>query len=239
MNLPFLTDEACLALWDRGAARHAIDRALLLAAAGGDAPVAAQAWADIPLGTRDKRLLALRCAWFGPGFDARLDCPACREALSLKLDLSLIVDAAPDTAEAFVEAAGLRFRRPTTRDLAALATTGARDVEEAALRLLSSLALDAAPTGGWLPHHLDTLDAALDSADPLAHVEVAVTCEHCGHAFTAPLDIGVNLWDDLNWHCDELATQVHVLAGAYGWSEQQILALTPNRRRLYLRQVQS
>lgn len=226
-----LTDEQCLALYESGVARHAIDRAVLLASTiGGGID-----WADAPLGERDARLIALRCAWFGPRFDALLACPACRQVLSLSLDLRTLPAAASDERPIDVPALGRRFRRPTARDLAAIAD--AADVDTAALRLLARLALDEPPAGGWQPEHLAAVEAALDAADPLAHVSIALRCEDCGHGWQAPLDIGASLWDELAAQAQEIVGQVHTLASAYGWSERDILAMPPARRQLYLQRV--
>lgn len=244
-----LHDEQCLTLYAQGAPRHAIDRALLLVSttggadgsADGDADGDAGGWADRPLGQRDARLLALRRAWFGPQFKAVLACPACQAMLSVALDLRSLDASVPQRREtampAFVNAAGRRFRRPTSRDLAAIAT--AADVEEASMRLLDRLALDAPPAGGWTAHHFDAFDTAMDQADPLAHVTIALQCEDCGHGWQAPLDVAAVLWDELAAQAQAVVRDVHLLAGAYGWSEAEILAMPAARRQLYLQQVQA
>jgi uncharacterized protein YbaR (Trm112 family) len=231
-----LHDEACLALYVQGAARHAIDRALLLVSSVGGGDDSAD-WADQPLGRRDARLLALRCAWFGPQFDAVLACPACRELLSVGLDLRQIGGPSSDSHPCEVQVDGSRFRWPTSRDLAAIAN--AADVQQATDRLLDRLALDPAPAGGWTAAHIDAVEAALDQADSLAHVTIALQCEHCGHGWQAPLDIAAVLWDELAAQAQAVVQQVHLLAGAYGWSEGEILAMPAARRQLYLQRVLS
>lgn len=246
-----LHDEQCLALYAQGAPRHAIDRALLLVSttggadgiadvsAEGDVDGGAGDWADRPLGLRDARLLALRRAWFGSQFNAVLACPACKAMLSVALDLRSLDASAPQGREtavpAFVHAAGSRFRRPTSRDLAAIAM--AADVQEASTRLLGRLALDAPPEGGWTAHHIDAFDTAMDQADPLAHVTIDLQCEDCGHGWQAPLDIAAVLWEELAAKAQAVVRDVHLLAGAYGWSEGEILAMPASRRQLYLQQV--
>lgn len=224
-----LADADCLLLAERGATRHPLDRALLLA----HTAEPGTAWADRPLGARDACLIGLRCAWFGPRFDAVLACKACGQLLMLQLDLRQFVSAqAGDDTPVVV--AGLRFRRPTTRDLAAIAER--IDVDDAADVLCRRLALDAWPADGAPPAR-EAIDAALDQADPLADLSLEVTCEHCGHAQRAPLDIAATLWDELSAQAARVVDDVHLLAGAYGWSEGQVLAMTPARRALYKQRV--
>lgn len=221
----------CLALWERGAARHPLDRALLLAAAA--APDVA--WADRPLGARDAVLLALRCEWFGPAFEAQVGCPACGVLLAFTLDLQDFVQRAPQDDDAPVTVGASRFRRPTSRDLAPL--VDAVDVDAAAQALLEGLALDG--VRAWSTGERSAIEAALDAADPLAHVTLELACAHCAHRWPAALDIGSSLWDELAATAEQLLDDVHTLAGAYGWSEPEILALPPARRQRYIARVLS
>jgi hypothetical protein len=225
-----LSDDRCLALWERGAARHPLDRALLLAAEA--APEAD--WADRPLGARDAALLALRCEWFGAAFEAQVGCPACGEALAFTLDLRAFAQPAP-REEISVAVGTSRFRRPTSRDLATLVE--AAGVDEAAQALLERLALDG--VRAWSAEERSAIEAALDAADPLAHVTLDLACAHCAHRWPAPLDIGSSLWDEVAARAEQLLDEVHALAGAYGWSEPEILALPPARRRRYIERVLS
>ena len=220
-----LGDSQCLALVERGATRHPLDRALLLAAvaeAGVD-------WADRPLGQRNARLLALRCEWFGPWFDAVLACQACAKLLSLHVDLRAIGERAV-ADDSPVSAGGASFRRPTTRDLAAL--VGQPDIASATSALLRRLALGE-PGAHWTDAERSALDGSLDDADPLAHIALEVDCEHCACRFTTPLDIGASLWDELAAQAERVIDDVHVLAAAYSWSEAEILAMSTARRALY------
>ena len=225
-----LTELRCLELWERGAARHPLDRALLLAAAA--APE--MAWADRPLGARDAALLALRCEWFGPAFEAQVGCPACGEPLAFTLDLNEFAQRAPRD-EAPVTVGALRFRCPTPRDLAALVDAG--DVDAAARTLLERLALDG--PRDWNAEERSAIETALDAADPLAHVTLDLACAHCAHRWPAPLDIGSSLWDELAATAERLLDDVHTLAGAYGWSEPEVLALPAARRQRYIDRVLS
>ena len=75
--------------------------------------------------------------------------------------------------------------------------------------------------------------------DPIADLRVGVICPACGHAWAATLDIVAYLWDELHDWAQDLLAEVHVLARHYAWSERDILALTPVRRRFYLDLLQA
>jgi hypothetical protein len=225
-----------LALWERGASRHALDRsALLYAAARPD--VAVDAIAVLPLGEINTRLLELRAAWFGERIQAHVDCASCGQRLGLTV---AIPDLLPGRgAEHGVPAAGQRCRPVCLQDLAAIAVE--RDPDRAARRLFERC---------WLRDDVDgdddvvlegeamrAIEDALEDADPNADLAFDVRCEACGHCGTAQLDPGELLWDDITARARVLLAEVHQLAYAYGWSEKDILALAPERRASYLAMV--
>jgi hypothetical protein len=63
---------------------------------------------------------------------------------------------------------------------------------------------------------------------------LGLQCVACGHAGEAQLDPGALLWDEIEVRAQALLLEVHRLASAYGWSEEQILSLSPGRRARYL-----
>lgn len=218
-----LTGSTLLALWERGASLHPIDRCVLLAAAARpDWP--ADRVVDQPLGAVNESLLRLRQACFGPRIDAHADCPRCGLRLSFKLDTRVLLQGTDEPPHSNAAAARARLRPPSLRDLAAVAD--ARDAAEAARHLLERCTLDGASAA---PD-----DEALDAVDPKADLALALTCPDCGHTDSAQLDPGSLLWDELAASAQALLTDVHRLARAYGWTEDQVLALGPVRRAHYL-----
>ncbi|MDF3150290.1 hypothetical protein PBV88_56420, partial [Streptomyces sp. T21Q-yed] len=75
---------------------------------------------------------------------------------------------------------------------------------------------------------------AVEAADPGADVTLNIACAECGEATRAELDIASYLWTELDAWARDLLLDVHLLATSYGWSEPEILALSPLRRRYYL-----
>jgi hypothetical protein len=74
-------------------------------------------------------------------------------------------------------------------------------------------------------------------ADPQADVRLALDCPACGHNFLAAFDVAAYLWSEVNAWAYRLLGEVHSLASAYGWREEDILAMSPWRRRVYLEMV--
>ena len=123
-----------------------------------------------------------------------------------------------------------RPRRPTGDDLRRWRDRPPSDAEIAAA--LGGPA-DEAPA-----ELLAAIEASLDAADPLVDAAIRSQCPAC----EAPVELPVDLEGELLAHArrdqDELLDDVAVLAGAFHWSEHDILALPPRRRRRYLAMVE-
>jgi hypothetical protein len=226
-----------LALWEGGASRHALDRsALLCARARPELPV--DTIADLPLGEITASVLRLREAWFGDRIRAHVDCEHCGERLELIVSVDdLLQTGAPVSRD--VEAAGVRCRLPSLRDLAAVAHE--RDAARGARQLLERCLLDAGRGGASALSDiaLREVEDALEAADPNADLAFDVCCEACGHVGLVQLDAGAVLWDEIEARARALLGEVHLLAAAYGWTESEILALGAERRASYLSMVAS
>lgn len=233
-----LTPERLLSVWEDGARRHPIDRALLLLAiARPDTPP--EQLADVPLGTRNAVLMALQSASFGPQLPSWADCRACGERMEFELDPAQLPDQVIETTVA-IEVGGHRFQRPTSRHLARIAD--ANDEEQAALQLLQDCAEapDELPldTPG-LRRLMDAAQSAIEAADPWSDLSLLVCCPACGQEDEVTFDIAGYLWEEIDSHAQDLLDDIHSLAGAYGWTESEILALSNARRNAYLQRVQA
>ena len=227
-----LADSTLMSLWERGASRHPLDRSVLLAAAARpDWP--ASDIADLPLGMVNTSLLRLRSATFGPTLHGHADCMQCGQRLAFSMEVKQMLPTGTDNNGAQHEAdvAGLRVRAPSLRDLALVAAKA--DAKQAARVLLASctLAGDVSQIDDAL---LREVEDALDTLDPQASLVLGLQCVACGHAGEAQLDPGSLLWDEIEVRAQALLLEVHHLASAYGWGEEQILALSPERRARYL-----
>ncbi|MES2100914.1 MAG: hypothetical protein V4569_13900 [Pseudomonadota bacterium] len=225
-----LDEAALLDLWEAGEPCQWLDRALLLLWATGAADTD-DALADWTIGARDAALLRARSRLFGASLAATADCPACTERMSFDLDLdALAAQTTPAVPDAQVSCVGGRFRLPTSRDLAhAIGAAQPRRALALRCRVEGDAPLDDAA--------LDALDAACASADPAAQIDIELRCAACGTSFTSLFDVADCLWSDIARRARQTLDEVHLLAGAYGWSEAEVLAVPPARRQHYLQRV--
>jgi hypothetical protein len=226
-----LTAADKLSLWERGAGRHLIDRAALLAAtARRDVPP--EEVASLTLGAVTRALLALRTATFGPRLALVADCERWGERLELTLDAALLSVPASTAGEIVVR--GRRMRLPTLADLAAI--EGEADSARAVLRLADRCTVSG--DGEVDADAIAEIEAALDAHEPDADLSLSLTCAVCGQETAAELDVDALLWDEIAVTARALLWDVHRLASANGWSEAAILSLSTARRAAYLAMVE-
>ena len=235
-----LSPTALLEVWEKGMTQPAIQKALLLlnAAFPEEAPATL---AQRSIGQRNALLLTLREWLFGPQFVSVASCPACGERLELQFETSDIrVTPAHEPAESLaLEVAGyaVQFRLPTSTDLATVQSY--EDPAVVQQVLLEHCLLSARHDGeetpiAALPAEVVTAMAeAMEQADPLANIELALSCPACGHPWQAVLDILAYAWSELDAWARRVLREVHYLASAYGWSEHDILNMRPWRRQIY------
>ena len=237
--------QALLDLWERSRDEPLAVRALelLLLAHPGCSRAKIEAFS---VGERDRVLFWLRQQLFGVGLSSVVACPGCQESLELEFSVNDVLVDAPMGFEPFevkVKGQRARLRLPNTSDLVAIASIRNLHVAKQVLleRCLlsnshsSSKSNPSAPT--WNPAMLEAINQAMLRADPQAVIELQLHCPNCTHTWNALLDIASYLWRELDTWMKRTLREVHCLARAYGWTESQILALSPNRRRLYLEMV--
>jgi hypothetical protein len=230
-----------LDVWEWGQGKSSARRALgLLAAAAPEVP--AGELEEMSLGRRNRWLLAIRESLFGPTFACLADCPSCCEPVELVVEAPAPADEGerPDSGGLrMLEAGGfeVRWRTLSSRDLLAIDDA---DPDEGRAILLRRVVVEARRGGEPLaaeaiPEEVrGALLGALERADPLARLECGLTCPACGHGWQAMLDIADFLWSEVEVLARRLLHEVHALASAYGWREDEVLALPHHRRRAYL-----
>ncbi|WP_151476648.1 T4 family baseplate hub assembly chaperone [Streptomyces albicerus] len=227
-----------LATWEAGLAQAPSGRALLLHRAARP-DTGGETLSSLPVGEREADLFALRQALFGERMQVRLACVACGEDMEFDLGAGELARSTGAPAESSVRVAEdgweVEFRVPSVADLTAAARQPDPRRALLALCVVSAVRDGAAVPADALPEPVQRrLAEAAQEADPGADVTLNINCPECGAATRAELDIASYLWTELDAWARDVLLDVHLLATAYGWSEPEILALSPLRRRYYL-----
>jgi uncharacterized protein (UPF0212 family) len=221
-----LSASELLSVWELGSRQLPLERAFTMLAVVCP-EISSESLARLTIGQRDARLLALREMTFGSEIRGVTDCPECGETIELTFNSSdfLPLNETESPAELAVKSNGseVRFRLPIGADLLAV-----RSAEQLLERCLLS-------GGDKLTENIRVAVAErMSNADPMADIHLALNCPNCEHKWAAPFDIVAFLWREITAAARRLLREVHTLASAYGWTESEILALSPARRRAYL-----
>jgi hypothetical protein len=238
-----LTAAELLSVWENGVPLSLERRAVtMLSAALPEVPP--PELARLPIGQRDALILTLRERTFGPRLSCMVTCSSCGERAEFDVDIS---DIQITPSGAATEPLSLRcldyevkLRLPNSLDLESL------PCEDPALSwqwLLERCVLSALRSGepvspGELPEEVvRAVVSYMEQADPQAHIEIAITCSACGNARSTMFDILYFFWVEITAWAQRTLRSVHSLARAYGWSESEILAMSPWKRQFYLEMV--
>jgi len=222
-----------LATWESAAEASGVVRgALILAAAGAVRDV--DEALDLPIGDAALLTAELFAEAFGDVVDGQLPCKACGTELDVAVPLSEVAAPAPRPA-AVLEQDGVAVtvRPPTGRDLASCA----REPDPATallLRCVSARDGELPDPRGWPPVLQAAVDEAAEELSGCAAVVVSTPCAACGAPLRASLDVAGLLWERVGVAAAAALADVADLASAFGWSEQDVLAMSSARRQAYL-----
>ncbi len=218
----------------------------LLAAASPEATI--DALAELSIAERDAHLLKMRQWAFGAQMTGLVTCHGCGERLELNFSVKDI-SPWPDGEvagldEPFCLSTGdyeLHFRLPNSHDLSAVAIPG--DLAERRRQLFERCVLAVREAGeersvDQIPDDVvDAVAEAMGRADPMADLQIALSCPACERRWKETFDIVSFFWREIDAWARRLLRDVHKLASAYGWREADILEMTPRRRQFYLEMV--
>ncbi len=245
---PCNNTEALLTLWEcaLGQPAGARDDALLRASFEGAEPART-------LGERNTRLMELHARLFGREIELLSHCPACHtvaqfsgncDALAAQM-WPRLADAPPHRLEA--QGHVIEFRLPDSADIAIASTDegaeGDEGDEDFTQLLLDRCVLACTREGADVPVRqlpepvLEMLSQRMETLDPGASVSFALDCPQCATHWQAPLDVGEMLWQKVRAAAERVLLDIDMLARAYGWTEREVLRLSPLRRAAYLQMV--
>ena len=229
-------------MWERGLTQSWVQRPLsLLAVAYPEQSM--DELAQLSIGQRDGHLLTLREQTLGSQVVSKVTCGHCGEQVEINFEISDIRLLSDDSSQLVLEKDGYRveFRLPNSWDL--MATVGLSDVETVATQLLQRCLVSVQHEGE--PYRVEQLPAEItqmvlarmEQADPQANVQLAIACPARGHEWQPVFDIVSFFWRELDAWAQRLLREIHSLASAYGWQEADILAMSAQRRQLYLEMI--
>lgn len=222
-----------LELADTGDGETRFTRAQRLAALL-DPDIEPAAWATLPIGQRDTRLLEHRQRLFGPVLPCLATCPNCGVRLEFELRTTELLAARPTIPASTIELHqgenSWTFRAPSAYDLHHVA---AGKTDGFATTLLDRCLV--AGTAHYPEGIIEQAEAEFEQIDPMARLEIGLSCVQCKGTWRERFDIAEYLWQEVRHFARRILHEVHVLASRYGWSERDILAMTPQRRHAYLR----
>lgn len=243
-----LTARELLQIWENHRERPVLHRMLhLLSAACGIPEV--NTIAQWSIGERDARLLQLREWMFGSKLVNLARCPECSEMVEWEMStdmLKLQPFGQKEPAATYLLQCGayhLQYRLVNSLDV--LSLIGQGDVSFRPEQLLLDCVLEAkmgdqtVSTAELPAEVLAALDRQVEQEDPQAHISMAMTCPACGHNWSTIFDIMGYLWAEIDAWAKRLFQEVYILARAFGWSERDIIEMSPRRRSLYLSMLRS
>ena len=229
-----------LTFWENGVPLSHLDRTFLLLSLTCSVNEPAQI-AKWDIGQRDGRLFRLRECLFGTQFTNTANCPKCQEQLEWDMDIAdfpippLVVEEAPKVFELLAEDYQVQYRLPNSEDLA-LANPD---------QIWSNCLLSITREGENINHQLlpatvkQTIGTAMEQRSPLANISIKLNCPTCQHQWKVFFDIMTYLWVEIDNWARHLLQEIYLLARAFGWSEREILNISPRRRQIYLEMLRS
>lgn len=207
----------------------------------GPEPADEQVLRSLTVGDREALLWHLRRVSIGDRLDATVDCRACGQKASVDISVAdLLREPYRDWTPSFVESiAGHRveFRLPVGEDQERLAASPTPGIEPAIEELVTACVkvVDGESASPEARRAIsEELSQRLEALDPQAETLLETTCPACGTTVTALLDAVGFLSGEISRRSRHLFAEVHTLASVYHWSEREILAMTADRRRIYL-----
>jgi hypothetical protein len=179
-------------------------------------------------------LAGLLCSVAGGHVPACADCPGCGVVLDVPVDVAAVaalpVHEPGERLSVVIDGTEVPFRLPTTADLIAV---GALPADQARAVLLAAC-LGAEPGTVPAPETGAAVEVAMEQAAPAGAIDLIARCAGCGLESVLPLDMPALVWAEIEVQVSALLQDVHALATSYGWTEADVLELSPRRRALYL-----
>jgi hypothetical protein len=236
-----LTPSELLDVWEKGLQQSMFEKTidLLAKACSVDDP---KQLGHLSIGDRDAMLLQLREWTFGSKLHNLTKCPHCNEVVEWQSDTnelylqSIPLDLSIRTFEIEKDLFHIRFRLPDSFDL-----LKAMSNKETTKTVLGNCILEV-NNGESTTNDLDedalmAVNERIAKEDPQANININLNCPSCSHQWNAVFDIVSFFWAEISSWAKRMLHEVYLLARAFGWSEKDILIMSPYRRQLYIQMI--
>ena len=239
-----ITEQELLCFWENGLNQPLISKTLLLLnLVHPDAEL--NYFVNLSIGRRDVKIFEIRKLLFGSRLLNIADCPECSERIEWETDINDFIgydkeDEKSDEFELKISNYKIRFRLPNTSDLIDI-IYHARSLDSMSLLkkcILSIknnkkiIAVDNLPDSV-----INAVTEQMEKVDPLAEIQMTLNCPVCSSKWKVQFDIMSYIWMEIDSWAKQTFQDVYVLAKVFGWSEDQILSMSPTRRQLYLNMI--
>lgn len=196
---------------------------------------------DLAVCDCDRLFATLYLTYFGDQIESTLSCPNCHQSFEIQFSLGALMTnleqitatnvTEPDEQGIYTLADGRRFRLPTVGDRHNLMGL---NLEQAMTKLLQECVIEGDPT-------LDTeiLEKAMQDVGMRLDLDLDAKCPDCETSQTVQFDIQTYLLRTLAYEQRFLYREIHALAMVYSWSCQEILNLTRESRRTFVRLIEA
>jgi hypothetical protein len=189
----------------------------------------------------DRLFAAIYLKYFGEQIEGTSLCRDCNEPFESSFSLrdlmaSLEDDAAakatgPDEEGIYALPDGRRFRLPTAEDRYSVIGL---EPEKAAATLFERCIVEGDPMASP-----EIIQAAMDDVGPVLDLDLEAVCPKCRALQSVRFDIQTYLLRALAYERRFLNHEIHRIAMAYGWAHEEILSLTREDRRAFVRLIEA
>ena len=192
----------------------------------------------------EKALLTLRKRLIGDVVTAECHCGECLEGVSLVFQISelpMVLASDPLAAVMLSKNERVSFRPMTIGDLEILEAVCPDDETDRCALLLDQV---TGHSSGWgksllVSKNKEKLLNALDLTARDLDLRLGANCAACGAALEARFDVTAFVTSEITRHAEHLLDDVHKIALAYHWAEDDIFSLGVSRRAAYLRRIEA
>ncbi len=189
----------------------------------------------------DRLFAALYRQYFGEQIESTVSCQTCNASFELSFALPKLMATlenqlpsrvtGPDKVGLYTLPDGQRFRLPTVSDQYSIMGL---EPQQAVAVLLQRCLVEGDPD-----QNAEELEVAMDEVGTVLDLDLDATCPECGASQTVRFNMQTYLLRALTHEQRFLNREVHHIARAYGWGHQEILNLTREERRAFVRLIEA